>query len=162
MGKIAKYESKPFVMTNVLNKELVIKMLQEEEKIAKSEIGKIMYQNPLNLPFTTFNVEYALNRMVLLKFGFDTTWVSVKNYRSIFRTYFKSPTNYDVDVINASYYMKNNRCVFYTSPELNIGDLIPNGKLFELNKAKTSIYAVLNNLQDSAYRYTIIAGFSLS
>ena len=56
----------------------------------------------------SLDVEKMINRIVLNYFGFDTSNESVENYRTIFRTYFKSPNDYDVEVINSVHYMREN------------------------------------------------------
>lgn len=159
MGKTNIIQLKEFTLNDANNKNLVIKMLKYEEQLAKGDFGKMMYTNPLNNPFTSLTVEKALNRKTLQEFGFDTSDTSLNNYRSIFKTYFKSPYDYDKDIIDASYYMRNNRCVFYTSKKLNINDIMPNFELYTINNTITSIYDIINK---NNVEYTIIAGFSLS
>ena len=161
MGKIKKMTLVKFTRDDVLKKELIIKMLNYEEQIAKSDIGKELYTNSYNNPFTSTFVEETLNRLTLTKFGYDTSDESVNNYRSIFRTYYKSPTHYDHDVINASYYMRNNRCVFYQSKKLVSGDKIPDCDIYTIGGKRTNVYSILDRNADKQ-KQVIIAGFSLS
>lgn len=150
----------PFTIDHVNNKDLVIKMLKKEEELIKSASGQERYKNIYNKPYISLTNEYAFNRKILSLFGFDTSDYSVNNYRSIFRTYYHSPTNYDHDVINSSHYMRNNRCVFYTSPSINVGDIIPNVELYEADgKTKTTIYDIVKKYNANE---TIIAAFSMS
>ena len=64
---------KPFTRNDILNRNLVIRMLRFEEELTKSEYGQNLYKNPLNKPFISLTVEKALNRKVLSEFGFDTS-----------------------------------------------------------------------------------------
>lgn len=159
MGKTKNTPTKKFTLDDVNNKELIIKMLQHEEQLAKSEVGKNLYRNPLNNPFTSLTVEKALNRLTLSDFGFENDDESVENYRLIFKTYFKSPDNYDREIINASYYMRNNKCVFFKSKKLIKGDTIPNCELYTLDNNSTSIYDIVFKNNE---KHVIVAGFSLS
>jgi hypothetical protein len=114
-----------FTENELSNRDLVIRMLKWESEYMCSEEGQQRYRTIGSGQFTSLDNEYAFNRRVLREFGFTTTDHSVANYRQIFRTYFRSPTDYDAEVIQASHYMRNNRCVFYTTPEIHPGDKIP-------------------------------------
>jgi len=135
----------------LVNRELVIRMLQWESEFMCSTEGQARYKTPGSGQFTSLDNEYAFNRRVLREFGFTTNDRSVMNYRRIFRTYFRSPTDYDTEVINASHYMRNNRCVFYTTPEIKIGDTIPNVPLLTTNpenskeNTPTTLYDAIQN-----------------
>jgi len=160
MTKKEKTKKIPFTKDDILNRDLIIKMLKYEDEIGKSEIGQSMYRNELNDSFTSLTVEKALNRMTLSHFGFDTTDDSLYNYRSIFLMYYRSPHEYDKEVIDSVYYMRENKCVFYKSDKLNIGDKIPDCPLFEMDgKTKTTLYDVILN---SPTEKTMFASFSLS
>lgn len=156
----------PFTITNVLDRELVIRMLKYEETLTKGEFGQMMYRNPLNKPFISLTVEKALNRKVLSDFGFTTTNADVDMYRTIFRTYFRSPEDYDEEVINSVHYMRENKCVFYKHPPIEIGQKIPNCELYELDgKTKTTLHQALTLRFDGVntpQNYSIFAAFSLS
>ncbi len=163
MGRYIGKQLKPFTEQHVKDRELVIKMLKFETDYAKSEKGQMMYKNPLNFPGTSLTVEYAFNRVTLTEFGFETDDTDVENYRSIFRTYFKSPTDYDKEVIEASYYMKNNKCVFYEKAPMLLGQKIPNCDLYYLNgETKTTLYDTIINNDGTVPTYSIFAAFSLS
>jgi len=73
MGITSKTYAQPFTKDDVLNRDLVIRMLTFEEELTKSEYGQNLYKNPLNKPFISLTVEKALNRRVLSEFGFDTS-----------------------------------------------------------------------------------------
>jgi len=114
-----------FTNTELANRDLIIRMLKWESEYMCSPEGQQRYRTIGSGQFTSLDNEYAFNRRVLREFGFATTDASVANYRRIFGTYFRSPSDYDTEVIQSSHYMRNNRCVFYTSPEIHPGDQIP-------------------------------------
>jgi hypothetical protein len=154
-------QPKPFTEMCVKDRDLVIKMLKYEEQLTKSQEGQDLYRNRLNNPFVSLTVEKILNRMVLSHFGFDTTDENVEMYRTIFRMYFQSPFNYDAEVIGSVHYMRENKCVFYRLPPLQIGDIIPDCDLYELNGVtKTTLHQSIakTNGCDS----TVFAAFSMS
>lgn len=152
--------TKPFTHDNVSNRKLVIKMLKHEEQITKGEYGQSMYRNVYNKPFISLHVEKALNRKVLADFGFDTSETSVEMYRTIFKTYFKTPKQYDREVIESVHYMRENKCVFYENPPMKIGEIVPNVVLFRMDgKTETTLHDVIGYPRP---HYTIYAAFSLS
>jgi len=141
MVRLANKDYKPFREEDVRNRELVIRMLKHEEKIIRSDEGQARYANPLNEPYISLTNEYAFNRATLTEFGFDTSDESVENYRTIFRTYFRSPDDYDKEVIDSVHYMRNNRCVFYKAPLINKGGQIPDVRLYNLDgKTETTLH----------------------
>lgn len=159
MGR-GKQKTIPFTQKDVNNRELVIKLLSYEETLAKSETGQSLYKNPLNNPITSLTVEKILNRMTLLEFGFDTSDESVEQYRTIFKNYYKSPTDYDKEVLDSVYYMRENKCVYYTTAPIEVNDVCPNVELVELDGIqKSNLYDIINR---SGFDYTVIAAFSLS
>ena len=160
MGKTENLPLKRFTHNDIHNKDLVIKMLKHEEQLIKSNSGQEMYSNPLNKPLVSLNVEKSFNRMVLNDFNFDTSDESVENYRSIFRHYYKSPTDYDKDVLDSVHYMRENKCVYYQKPVLKVGDTIPDCPIYNLDgKTKTNLYDVIKKTEASRI---VVAAFSLS
>lgn len=158
MGITDDKEQKPFTMEDVANRELVIKMLKYEDSIILGEIGKQIYKNDLYNPRKTLSPEYAIHRLVLARFDFDTTESSVENYRNIFRNYYNSPTDYDKEVLDCVAYMRENKCVYYTQPIINIGDKLPDSGLYKLNgNDVTTLYKEIGDA-----KYTIIGAFSNS
>lgn len=152
--------SKKFCTKDVKNKQLVIKMLKYEEQLTKSQFGQSLYANPLNTSLTSLHVEETLNRLTLTHFGFNTSDESVEMYRTIFKTYYRSPNDYDKDVIDSVHYMRENKCVFYTSKVINIGDVAPDCELYDYKTlSKLSLY---NILSQGTTIYSIVAAFSLS
>lgn len=156
MGKQKINNLNPFTINDVKNKQLVIQMLNYEEQLTKSDYGQSLYKNTLNKPLISLTIEYAINRLVLAYFEFDTTDASVAMYRTIFKTYYKSPNDYDADVLNAVHYMRENKCVYYKMPVLQIGDKIPDCVLYNLNGTETTLYDI------PKASHTLIGAFSLS
>ena len=144
------------------DRDLVIRMLTWESEYMCSPEGQARYKAAGSGQFTSLDNEYAFNRMVLREFGFSTSDASVANYRRIFQTYYRSPTEYDREVINASHYMRNNRCVFYTSPELNIGDTIPNVPLLTPDSTETTLYEAIYAYGTPGWGKLFICAFSNS
>jgi hypothetical protein len=149
-----------FAEQQLRNRELVIRMLKWESEFMCSPEGQARYKTQGSGQFTSLDNEYAFNRRVLREFGFMTNDISVANYRRIFRTYFRTPADYDHDVINSSHYMRNNRCVFYTTPEIQVGDTIPNVPLLTTNNiTSTNINTnphTLTTLYNAIQDYTLV------
>lgn len=160
MGKYTNVSGISFTMNNVNDKELVIQMLNYEETLTKSDYGQSLYKNTLNNPLISLTIEHAINRLVLTHFGFDTTDSNVDMYRTIFKTYYNSPDDYDKDVLNSVHYMRENKCVYYKMPLLQLGDKLPNCDLYKLNgETLTNLHDVINKFNST---YTLIGAFSLS
>jgi hypothetical protein len=159
MGKTELVEYKPFTLEDVKNRNLVIKMLKYEDTIIHGEIGKQIYGDPSYKPRTSLFSQFSIHRLVLSKFGFTTSNNDVKNYRSIFLNYYQSPDNYDQEVLSSVTYMRENKCVYYKQPIIQIGDQLPNCRLYELDgKTETNLYEKFG--QD--FNYMFIGGFSNS
>ena len=134
-----------FTEIELSTRDLVIRMLKWESEYMCSEEGQQRYKTIGSGQFTSLDNEYAFNRRVLREFGFTTNDFSVANYRKIFRTYFRSPSDYDADVINSSHYMRNNRCVFYTTPEIKVGDQIPDVPLLTNGNQPITLYDAIRD-----------------
>lgn len=156
MGKINDLIS--FTEKHIKNKELIINMLKYEDSLILGDTGKKIFDSNV---FEKYNLEtvYIFHRLTLNYFNFESDDDSVENYRKIFSYYYKNPKEYDKDVINSVAYMRENRCVFFTSEKLNVGDTYPDCQLFEIDgKTKVSIYDKINKDDE----FTIIGAFSNS
>jgi hypothetical protein len=69
-------------------------------------------------------VVYAMHRMTLAAFGFDTSDDSVANYRRICRTYYRGPRDYDAEVLAAVTYLRENRLLYNDAPRPAVGQLV--------------------------------------
>ena len=135
-------------------------MLKHEDEIILGSIGKDIYANPLYCPRITLTPEYAIHRNVLSHFGFSTTYEDVANYRKIFSHYYKSPTSFDKDVLSSVAYMRENKCVYYSEPVINIKDTIKDVSLYDLD-GETKI-SLIEFIKQNNANYTFIGAFSTS
>jgi len=146
-------------MDHVKDRNLVLKMLQYEDTLIKSKRGQEVYRNVCNKPLVSLKHEYTIQRIVLNAFGFTNDDEAVETYREIFRTYYNSPTDYDKEVLSSVVYMRENKCVYYTSKKLRNGQTIPNVNILSLDGITTvSVYDVVKG----KYPECIIALFTNS
>ena len=150
-------EPKPFTDQTLIDRKLIIRMLKYEDTLILGETGKKIYTDSTYEATKSLFSEHVVHRLVLDHFGFDTTDQSVLTYRKIFRTYYKSPVDYDSEVMRSVAYMRENRCVYYLEPEIKVGDMIPDCKLYTLDGTETTIKSSLGEF-DLAF----VAGFSNS
>jgi len=159
MGKDSLGEFQPFTSDEVKNRDLVIKMLKYEDSLIHGSVGQQIYGDSLYKPRVSLFPEYTLHRLVLSEFGFTTSAQDVANYRSIFSHYFRSLDDYDQEVLSSVTYMRENKCIYYKQPVIEIGDQLPNCRLYELNgNTETNLYDKLGN----DFRYMVVGGFSNS
>jgi len=159
MGRYEVIKKIPFTGDHVKDKQLVIKMLQFEDSYTKQPETQELYKSKLNMTGVSLNIIYAVHRYVLNHFDFNTSDESVEIYRSIFRNYYKSPTDYDEEVLSSVFYMKANKCVYYKTPEIKIGDKMQNCNILHLDGTKTTLFDVLSKEQ---FKYGFVGGFSNS
>ncbi len=158
MGKKDQITEIPFTEDILKDKDLIIKLLSYEDSIILGEEGERIYANPDNCPRVSLFPEHTIHRKTLSHFGFDTSDESVQNYRKIFGYYYRSALDYDKDVLSSVVYMRENKCVYYTQPIINVGDIMPDCSLYELDgKSKTTIKDELGE-----FKYAFVAGFSSS
>ena len=158
MGKKDEQKIIPFTNEHIKNRNLIIEMLKYEDSLMLSNVVIDYYKNPLTDSRNTLNAFYSTHRLVLDKFGFDTTDDSVNMYRQIFSHYYNSPHDYDKDVINSVVYMRENKCIYYTSPIINVGDMLPNCNVLKLNGIdKISIHEAIGDAS-----YAFVGAFSTS
>lgn len=163
MGKTEIKHIIPFTQKHVKDRNLIIKMLKFEDMYGRSDDIQNSYKCDLYLPRTSLTVVYKGHRKTLDEFGFDTSDESVTNYRTIFKNYYKSPSNYDEEVISSVFYMKNNKCVFYNLPKLTIGDKMKDCNLLKLDGTSTKLFDILkyHDFVDK-FNHAIVGAFSNS
>jgi hypothetical protein len=146
----------PFRQQHVLNRDLVIEMLKYEDYYGRGQ-GQHIYTI-----FTDHDLKPSrcINRHVLIHFGFDSSDTSVATYRTIFKNYYNSPDDYDKEVLDCVYYMKNNKCVYYNLPKFKIGDKLINHQLLHLNGESTSLFQAINSLRP--FNHILLCAFSTS
>jgi hypothetical protein len=161
MGITDKKDTRPFTQTELKDRDLIIKMLKFEDTLINDEkFGQEIYRNELNGKGTSLEPQFIIQRTVLDHFGFDTSDDSLTTYREIFRTYYKSPFEYDKEVLDSVTYMRENRCVYYKTPEIKVGDKIPDVKIYKQD-GKTQVMLhqdILGELKTPA----LIMAFSTS
>jgi len=152
-------QAMPFTHKHVADRGLVLRMLRLEDSYIHGKEGKEIYTEPSNQAITSLVPEYTLHRLTLSHFGFDTSDESVRLYRSIFKHYYKSPTQYDKEVLDSVTYMRENKCVYYSKPVLCVGDTIPNCSLVKMDGVtRTTIFDLIGD----KFRFAFIASFSTS
>lgn len=149
----------PFDTFTIENKELILKMLKYEDELFLSDQGQ-QFLNEYGNNITSLDGSKSLQRLTLNKFGFKSEDSDLKNYRSIFNHYYNSPTDYNKDILNSVYYMRENRCLYYDTKPIKKNDIIPNVNIYNLDgKTKLDLYSIM---RDKNFDKTLVCAFSLS
>lgn len=149
-----------FTEENILDRELVLKMLRYEDKLYLSDVGQSIIGNPGMSNIYSLEAGKTIQRMTLDQFGFLASDESVANYRLIFNYYWRSAVDYDKEVLSSVFYMRENRCLYYTEAKLVPGDTVPNCQLYELDgSTKITLHQVL---AEEPMKTTIVAAYSAS
>lgn len=158
MGKGIEKNVVPFTREHLKNRDLVMRMLKYEDSIIHGKEGEMIYREMFSGATTSFDPEFTINRMTLSHFNFDTEDTSVKNYRGICGQYYHGPTNYDKEVLDCITYLRENKCLYFTAPDVGVGDKLPNVTLYEADGVtETTLYNVIERDQRST---TIVGAFS--
>ena len=145
-----------FTQDDVNNRDLILQMLKYEDNYTRNQgqdIYRIYNQH-------TLEPGYAIIRHVLLHFGFFTTDDDVNIYRSIFKAYYRSATDYDKEVLDSVHYMKNNKCVYYTKPKLQIGMQIPDCNLLTTDNKSIQLQNIIDSVRP--FNHLFLCAFSMS
>lgn len=153
-------QRKPFTQEDVANKGLVLRMLQHEDQLMVGPVGSTIFKDPTIPHLTDLETYYIFHRQVLADHGFSSTDEDVANYRSIFQAYYRGPTDYDGEVLSSVCYMRENKCVYYTAPSIDVDDAAPDVELATLGGESTSLHAVL--AKHSKARHIFVGAFSNS
>jgi len=133
-------------------------MLNFEDKLYFSNEGQQIILDNNNL--VSLEGSKIIQRITLNNFGFESKDYDLDIYRKIFSYYYKSSIDYDKEILNSVYYMRENRCLYYTSPKINVGDIIPDITIFDLDGInKVNLHTIIKS---GDYDKSIIAGFSMS
>ena len=152
-------ERRPFTVAQVADRPLVLKMLRYEDALMLGPEGAAIYGDPTIPHLSSLETFYILHRATLAAHGFSTTDADVENYRKIFSHYYRSPHDYDAEIIGAVAYMRENKCVFYKSPPITIGDKAPDVPLQTIAGIHTSLYKVL---AENHHEHVFVGAFSNS
>lgn len=151
--------SSPFTAANMLDRELVLRMLAYEDTLIHGDDGQYMYKLPSYKPRSTLTVEYAIQRLVLHYFGFTTKLSDVEMYRSIYRNY-----SSDATVLQSVTYLRENKCLYYSSPLISVGDRVH--KVLEncnvLSIDGTDVHNLFDMTRASPFEHVLIGAFSSS
>lgn len=154
---------RPFTQSQVQDKELVLQLLYYEDELIHSPQTIEKYRMRTYDAFKSLTIEYAIQRSVLRHFGFDTSDESVSTYRTIFHYYYNTPEDYDKDVIGAVTYMRENKCIFYSSPQLSIGDCAAEAlkacHVHDINGASVDLHHYVTSM---AHNQVLVGAFSSS
>lgn len=145
-----------FTPTDIANRELVLRLLRYEDALYMSPAGQAILARPDFSNIFSLDAGKRIQRDTLIANGFSSTDASLATYRTIFQHYWRSASDYDAEVLAAVFYMRENRCLYYTAPDLVIGDTVPDCPLLELDGTPTSVHAVCGS------KPTMLAAFSLS
>lgn len=149
----------PFGLTYIQNKQLILSMLEYEDKLFLSREGQ-QFLSEYGSNTTSLEGSKSIQRKTLNNFGFESSDADLANYRKIFHHYYTSSTDYDPQILNSVYYMRENRCLYYKSQPLKLGTQIPNLNIYGLD-GKTQ-YDLHQLIKTKNYDKTILAAFSLS
>lgn len=148
-----------FNLTHIQNRELILKMLKYEDELFLSDSGQ-KFLNIYGNNTTSLEGSKSLQRKTLNNFGFESGELDLGNYRKIFNYYYNDSKNYDFEILNSVYYMRENRCLYYKSPPLKKNQIIPNLNVFGLDGITQ--YDLYQLIKSKNYNKTILAAFSLS
>jgi hypothetical protein len=123
---------KSFTNESIKNKQLMLDMLNFEDKYYFSNIGQSIMGDIGKNNIFSLDGSKTIQRITLFNFGFSSTDQDLATYRTIFHNYYNSPTDYDSDILSSVYYMRENRLLYYTTPKLSIGDKAVDSNLLEL------------------------------
>ena len=150
---------RPFTTADVADRANVLKMLRYEDALMLGPDGAKIYADPSIPHLTSLETFYILHRAALAAHGFTTTDADVANYRKIFSHYYRSPHDYDAEVLGAVAYMRENKCVYYKAAPISIGDKAPDVPLQTISGIHTSLYQVL---AENHHEHIFVGAFSNS
>jgi hypothetical protein len=148
-----------FNETHIMNKELILKMLKYEDELFLGNNGQ-QFLADYGENTTSLEGSKSIQRMTLNNFGFGSTEEDLKKYRTIFHHYYKNSLDYDSDILNSVYYMRENKCLYYKTKPIELGIQIPNTNVYGLDG--TTQYDLHQLIRSKNYSKTILAAFSLS
>lgn len=154
----------PFQLSHVNDKQLILQMLKYEDGLYLSEEGQKILKS-FGDNSKTLQGSKTIQRLTLEHFNFNTSPEDLENYRSIFKHYYNSSSDYDSDILNSVFYMRHNRLLYYNTPKITENQIIPDVPLYCIdnngNTSPTSLYNIIQNNQNNN-SFSIVAGFSMS
>ena len=148
-----------FEEIHIADKDLILRMLRYEDALFLSKAGQtFLHEYGMNI--TSLEGCKSIQRMTLNNFGFQSMESDLKRYRTIFHHYYKSSADYDSDILNAVFYMRENKCLYYKTAPIELGVQMPNTNVYGLD-GMTS-YDLHQWIRSKNYSNTFVAAFSLS
>jgi hypothetical protein len=147
-----------FTIEHLDNRQLIINMLKHEDSIIHGDIGKTIFEDPSYEHFSSLEGMHTIHRIVLHDFNFINDDEAVQKYKKIFLKYYKSPSEYDKEVLDSVTYLRENKSLYYTSPDYDVGDKFKPIAVYDVSKNLVNLKDKIN----PGDRYTIIEGFSTS
>ena len=154
-------ERRPFTAEDIANRTRIIQMLKYEDSLFLGPEGKRLFGDNTFHHTTDLETYYTFHRATLAAFGFSATDADVAKYREIFRNYYNGPHDYDAEVLRSVCYMRENKCVYYDAPLINIGDTLPDSELLTLSNKSTTLHGELASLPPSV-KHVFVGAFSNS
>lgn len=153
---------KDFTPSDIANRDLILAMLQYENKLFFSEEGQRVMAEPGMNNLTSLEGSKTVQRLTLNHFGFNSAEQDLSHYRTIFHHYYHSAFDYDEEILSSVFYMRANRCLYYKTPELERGDTVPDCELYNIDtNSSCRLYDILAD-PDKSRPKTILAAYSLS
>jgi hypothetical protein len=154
-------ERRPFTAEDIANRARIIQMLKYEDSLFLGPEGKRLFGDNTFDHITDLETYYTFHRATLAAFGFSATDADVSKYREIFRNYYNGPHDYDAEVLRSVCYMRENKCVYYDAPLINVGDTLPDSELLTLSGESTTLHGQLASLPRSV-KHVFVGAFSNS
>lgn len=150
-------EVMPFTQANLQDKSLILDMLKAEDKLFFSSHG----QEHLQSHGSIYNTESGkvIQREILKQYGFSTDDDSLKTYRLIIQEYYRSPTDYDKEVLDSVVYLRENKLLYYTTPKILVGKEYKDAELKTLDNIDITLSQIVGTCLKP---YLLCAAFSLS
>lgn len=143
---------------HIKDKNLILTMKKFEESLYFSNDGQKILSDKGMQNMVSFEGVRTIQRLTLKKFNFNASDKSLESYRRIFNYYYKSPFFYDSVVMNSIVYYRENKCLYYTNPTLNIGDTIPECNIISIDDNKTC--TIMSTILSAIKQTTMICAFS--
>ena len=104
--------NKSFIENDILNRELILKILKYEDDLYMSSQGQEILKDVGKNNIFSLDGSKTIQRMTLQHFGYSSTSKDLAFYRTIFHHYYNSPTDYDKEILASVFYMRENRLLY--------------------------------------------------
>lgn len=152
-------DGRPFTKEDLHNRDLVLTMLKAEDELFMSDLG----QEHLRRHGGIYTIESnkVMQREILKQHGFLTDDDSLSNYRSVIHVYYRSPTDYDKEVMNSVVYLRENHLLYYPTVKPQPGQDYIDVELLTLDgQSKVKLSELMK--EDKGKNNLLVAAFSVS